>query len=125
MGGDLGLVADCLELAGRTYWVIVQNLVWAFAYNTLMIPLAVVGRVSPLMAAGAMAGSSWTVVSNALRLQRFRAASERPSADDAPVFEPYLGAAANEPPSQPATEEVFTRRALVSLGRLMARQWEH
>jgi heavy metal translocating P-type ATPase len=73
MGGDLRLVADGLELARRTFWVIAQNLVWAFAYNILMIPLAVVGKVSPLVASAAMAGSSVTVVGNAVRLRRFGA----------------------------------------------------
>jgi hypothetical protein len=84
MGGDLRLVAVCLELAKRTYWVIAQNLAWAFGYNILMIPLALVGKVSPLVAAAAMAGSSVTVVTNALRLRRLgggapdtRAARER------------------------------------------------
>jgi Cu+-exporting ATPase len=126
MGGDLGLVADCMELAGRTYWVIVQNLAWAFAYNTLMIPLAVVGRVSPLLAATAMAGSSWTVVSNALRLQRFRAASGRdPSGDSAPAVELHLLVDAEEALSRPSTDDDLPHRALVSLGRLLARQWEH
>jgi heavy metal translocating P-type ATPase len=69
MGGDLGLVADALGLAKRTFWVIAQNLAWAFAYNALMIPLAAAGKVSPLVAAAAMAGSSVTVVGNAVRLR--------------------------------------------------------
>jgi cation transport ATPase len=134
MGGDLGLVADCLELAGRTYWVIVQNLVWAFAYNTLMIPLAVVGRVSPVLAAGAMAGSSWTVVSNALRLQRFRvAASREEAAADAPAHElvlPAVGVAGagvsteSEPEPDPTVDAARCRRAFATLGRLWDRPWE-
>jgi hypothetical protein len=78
MGGDVALVADALGLARRTYWVIAQNLGWAFAYNLLMIPLAVAGKVSPLVAAAAMAGSSVTVVGNALRLLRH--AARRPAA---------------------------------------------
>jgi heavy metal translocating P-type ATPase len=69
MGGDLRLVADALGLARRTFWVIAQNLVWAFAYNLLMIPLTVAGKVSPLVASAAMAGSSVTVVGNAVRLR--------------------------------------------------------
>jgi heavy metal translocating P-type ATPase len=88
MGGDVGLVADALVLAKRTFWVIAQNLVWAFAYNLLMIPLAVAGKVSPLVAAGAMAGSSVTVMGNALRLLRYRS----PAGD--------IGSRA-EPPSAP------------------------
>jgi len=71
VGGDLRQVAAGLNLARRTFWVITQNLAWAFAYNALMIPLAVAGKVSPLVAAAAMAGSSVTVVANSLRLRRF------------------------------------------------------
>lgn len=72
LGGDLRLVVDAVVLARKTFWVIAQNLAWAFAYNLLMIPLAVIGTVSPLVAAAAMAGSSVTVVGNALRLRRFQ-----------------------------------------------------
>jgi P-type Cu+ transporter len=72
LGGDLSLVADSLRLARRTYRVIAQNLFWAFAYNVVMIPLAVVGVLNPMWAAAAMALSSVTVVLNALRLRRFR-----------------------------------------------------
>jgi cation transport ATPase len=128
MGGDLGLVADCLELAGRTYWVIVQNLVWAFAYNSLMVPLAVVGRVSPLMAAASMAGSSWTVVSNALRLQRFhrsvtQAGEPEPAEDDEPAWPAKL-ASAPAPPPPAVVGATFRQRTVVTLGRLWARPWE-
>jgi Cu+-exporting ATPase len=72
LGEDLRAVPDSLILAKRTFWVIAQNLAWAFAYNLCMIPLAVVGAVSPLLAAGVMAASSVMVVGNALRLRRYR-----------------------------------------------------
>jgi Cu+-exporting ATPase len=72
LGGSLEAVADALDLARRTYRIIGQNLVWAFAYNVMMIPLAVVGVLTPTWAAAAMAGSSVSVVLNALRLRRFR-----------------------------------------------------
>jgi Cu+-exporting ATPase len=72
MGGDLGSVADALELSRWTYRVITQNLFWAFGYNVVMIPLAVAGVLTPIWAAGAMAGSSVSVVANALRLRRYR-----------------------------------------------------
>jgi heavy metal translocating P-type ATPase len=71
LGGSLSSVADAVELARWTYRVIVQNLWWAFAYNLVMIPLAVFGVLTPMWAAGAMAASSVSVVANALRLTRF------------------------------------------------------
>ena len=71
LGGSLSAVADALELTRRTYRIIAQNLFWAFAYNVVMIPLAVFGVLNPTLAAAAMALSSVTVVLNALRLRRF------------------------------------------------------
>ncbi len=70
-GNDLEGAVDARDIARRTYAVIRQNLVWAFAYNVVMIPLAIVGVITPMLAAGAMALSSVTVVTNALRLRRF------------------------------------------------------
>jgi len=75
LGGGLAGVADAIDLARRTYRVIAQNLFWAFAYNAVMIPLAVVGVLTPMWAAGAMAASSVSVVLNALRLRRFHRSS--------------------------------------------------
>ncbi|HEV8563388.1 MAG TPA: cation-translocating P-type ATPase [Actinomycetota bacterium] len=72
LGGSVALVADALGLARWTYRVIVQNLLWAFGYNVVMIPLAVFGVLTPTWATAAMAGSSVSVVANALRLTRFR-----------------------------------------------------
>jgi heavy metal translocating P-type ATPase len=77
LGGGLAGVANAVDLARRTYRVIAQNLFWAFAYNAVMIPLAVAGLLTPMWAAGAMAASSVSVVVNALRLRRFRRSSRR------------------------------------------------
>jgi len=77
LGGRIEAVADALELARRTYRVIAENLFWAFAYNVVMIPLAVLGFLTPMWASGAMAASSVSVVLNALRLRRFRRSSRR------------------------------------------------
>ena len=71
LGGTLHGVVDALAISRRTARIVSQNLFWAFAYNVVMIPLAVVGALDPTWAAAAMALSSVTVVLNALRLRRF------------------------------------------------------
>ena len=75
LGGSVEGVADALDMARRTYRVIAENLFWAFAYNVVMIPLAVFGVLTPMWAAAAMAASSVSVVLNALRLRRFHRSS--------------------------------------------------
>jgi Cu+-exporting ATPase len=153
MGGDLRLVGHALELARRTFWVIAQNLSWGFAYNILMIPLTVAGRVTPTVAAGAMAGSSVTVVFNALRLlgygpRRKKAAAvpaavKLPKAIEPPsralaiqalaparAMQPEAPPAENSsvPPEAPPKLSRFakeeTRRIGSALGRLFEKQWE-
>ena len=73
--GDLFAVVDAVRLSLRTLRVIKGNLFWAFAYNVAALPLAMAGLLNPLIAGAAMAFSSVFVVSNSLRLRRFRAGS--------------------------------------------------
>ncbi len=78
--GNLRSLTTALRLSRATLRVIKQNLFWAFAYNSILIPLAIASpaiaplrETAPVFAAAAMALSSVTVVSNSLRLRRFSA----------------------------------------------------
>ncbi len=73
MGNDLGQVVQVIELSRRTLAAVKTNLVWAFFYNALGIPVAALGLLNPMIAGVAMAASSILVVSSSLRLRRFAA----------------------------------------------------
>jgi Cu+-exporting ATPase len=71
MRGDLNGIVAAIKLSKATMRNIKQNLFWALVYNTVGIPIAAAGYLSPMIAGAAMAFSSVSVVLNALRLKRF------------------------------------------------------
>ncbi|GGK29219.1 hypothetical protein GCM10011583_71440 [Streptomyces camponoticapitis] len=72
--GDIGSVADAVGLAGRTLGT---NLIWAFGYNAVTVPLAAVGLLKPMVAAAAMSLSSLLVAGNSLRLRAWQPSAAR------------------------------------------------
>ena len=74
--GDLQGIVAAIRLSRRTLQKIRQNLFWAFFYNLICIPLAIIGVFTPVMGGTAMAFSSVSVVSNSLLLRRYDPASD-------------------------------------------------
>ncbi|WP_170007465.1 heavy metal translocating P-type ATPase [Bacillus fonticola] len=72
MRGDLTGIVDIISLSKTTMRKIRQNLFWAFAYNVILIPVAAIGLLNPILAGGAMAFSSVSVVGNTLFLRRWK-----------------------------------------------------
>ena len=70
VNGDISKVAETVELSTLTMKIIKQNLFWAFAYNTVAIPVAAVGKLNPMIASAAMALSSVSVIVNSLRINK-------------------------------------------------------
>ncbi len=72
MRGDLNSIVTAIKLSHSTMKIIKQNLFWAFFYNSIGIPFAALGYLNPIIAGAAMAFSSVSVVSNSLRLKKFK-----------------------------------------------------
>ena len=109
MRGDPLLVADAIDISGRTWRKIRQNLAWAFVYNVVGIPVAAFGLLNPVLAGAAMALSSVSVVTNALLLRRWQPAP-RPAPDA--LADALLDELPMELPALPALPPISTHGAV-------------
>jgi P-type Cu+ transporter len=97
VNGDPASIADAVLLSRATLRTIHANLTWAFGYNVIAIPLAALGYLNPLFAGLAMAGSSLVVVSNSLRLRRFRAGRPKARTEPRAAVQPQASAVGSAP----------------------------
>jgi Cu2+-exporting ATPase len=86
LSGNLSGLPEALAYSRLVLRIVRQNIAWAFAYNLLVLPLAVSGALTPWAAAIGMSGSSLLVVLNALRLERGRHAGAEPAARPTAAF---------------------------------------
>ncbi|GGX33522.1 cation-translocating P-type ATPase [Streptomyces albulus] len=98
---DLQAIADAVRLARRTLGTIRGNLLWAFGYNLVTVPLAAVGLLNPMLAAAAMSASSLLVVGNSLRLRAW----QPPGAGRTSRRRPYAPRSGANPPRPRGTRE--------------------